>query len=171
MSVKVVFHCSDSHFGNAALIAKWHSLPKPQGRGWSGIGYHYVVLNGWLSSKLFNLHFDGYLETGRALNDDPFVYKSEMGAHVRGFNKGSVGVCLIGKSGKFSDNQLNAALAVAYTLEKQFVDVKFFQHSDLDPAKPYCAGLDMGRFRQNYAIYKQARERFNLSFQGNGTFY
>lgn len=171
MSVKVIFHCSDSTFGNAALISRWHSLPKPNGRGWSGIGYHYVILNGWLSSKLFNIHFDGYLETGRALNDDPFVSKTEMGAHVKGYNSGTVGICLIGKSGNFTDSQLNTALAIGYALEKQFANVEFVQHSDLDKAKPYCAGLDMERFKQNYALYKKAKENFNLSFSGNGTFY
>ncbi|NBC83934.1 MAG: hypothetical protein GVY19_11235 [Bacteroidetes bacterium] len=33
-----------------------------------------------------------------------------MGGHVKGFNTNSLGICLIGKFGKFTENQLNAAL-------------------------------------------------------------
>jgi N-acetylmuramoyl-L-alanine amidase len=158
MGVKIVFHCSGSSFGNAALIAKWHVLPKPNGRGWTGIGYHYVILNGWLASQLYNDSFDGYLETGRPLNDDPFISKSEIGAHVLGHNTNSVGICLIGKSGTFTDKQLNKALKVVYNLEKQFGPVELFQHSDLDKKKPFCAGLDMEKLKRNYQIYKGARD-------------
>ncbi|MCK5168417.1 MAG: N-acetylmuramoyl-L-alanine amidase [Bacteroidales bacterium] len=154
MAVKIVLHCSDSGFGNAALIAKWHSLPKPDGRGWSGIGYHYVILNGWLTSTHFNAKFDGYIETGRPLNDDPFFTRSEMGAHVKGFNTNSIGICLIGKSGKFTNNQLNAALKLISELENQFVNIEIHQHSELDKTKPFCAGLDMIRFKQNYQLFK-----------------
>jgi len=155
MAIKIILHCTDSGFGNAALIAKWHTLPKPNGRGWNGIGYHYVILNGWLTSTLFNPKFDGHIETGRPLNDDPFVTKSEMGAHVKGFNTNSVGICLIGKSGKFTNNQLNAALKLISELETQFPDIEIYQHSDLDKAKPFCAGIDMNRFKKNYQLYKK----------------
>ena len=154
MSVKIVLHCSDSGFGNAALIAKWHTLPIPNGRGWSGIGYHYVILNGWIDSKHYNATFDGYIETGRPLNDDPFIAKSEMGAHVKGNNVNSLGICLIGKSGKFTEKQLNSALELIYKLEKQFKDIELYQHGELDKGKPFCAGLDMDQFKENYRIFR-----------------
>jgi len=162
--VKIVLHCSDSGFGNAALIAKWHCLPEQEvvqdgkvykGRGWSGIGYHYVILNGWLTSAHFNARFDGYIETGRPLNDDPFISGSEMGAHVTGHNTNSLGICLIGRSGKFTDNQLNTALELISELEDQFHEIEIFQHSELDKAKPFCAGLDMVKFKQNYKLYRE----------------
>ena len=155
MAVKIVLHCSDSGFGNAALIAKWHALPKPEGRGWSGIGYHYVVLNGWLSSTVYNPDFNGYIETGRPLNNDPVVTGNEQGAHVLGYNTNSAGICLIGKSGEFTDEQLNAALELVYRMEQQFYEIELLQHSDLDKKKPFCAGLDMELFKKNYAIFKE----------------
>ena len=167
MAVKIVLHCSDSGFGNAALIAKWHCLPKEKviqngrtyvGRGWSGIGYHYVILNGWLTSTHYNAKFDGYIETGRPLNDDPFVSKSEMGAHVKGHNVNSVGICLIGKYGQFTDNQLNAALELVSELESQFVDIEIYQHGELDKAKPFCAGLNMARFKENFRLFKEIKK-------------
>lgn len=141
--IKIVLHCSDSGFGNAALIAKWHVRKPPHGRGWSGIGYHYVILNGYLTSKLFNKNFDGHLETGRPLDDDNMVKANEWGAHARGYNN-HVGVCLIGRSGKFSINQVNALYDLIELLRKQFGKIEVVQHSDLDPVnKPHCAGLSL----------------------------
>ncbi len=157
--VKVVLHCSDSSFGNAALIAKWHSLPaqeviqngkRYQGRGWSGIGYHYVILNGWIAANLYHPDFNGHIETSRPLDDDPVVSGKEMGAHVRGFNRQSIGICLIGKSGQFTNEQLNTSLRLVRRLEKQYHEIEVCQHSDLDKRKPFCAGLDMKVWRRNY---------------------
>jgi hypothetical protein len=165
MSVKIVLHCSDSGFGNAALIAKWHALPKPRGRGWSGIGYHYVILNGWLTSTLYNPNFDGHIETGRPLDDDPFISKKEMGAHVLGNNTNSVGICLIGKSGKFTDKQLDASLGLLYDLENQYMDVELFQHGELDKRKPFCAGLDVIRYKENYQLFKEIRKLNGINEQ------
>ena len=147
--VKVVLHCSASAFGNASLVAKWHME-----RGWSGIGYHYVILNGWVAAGLFNSNFNGHIETGRPLDHDPFIQRSEIGAHVLGHNTQSVGICLIGNSGQFTDEQLNAALECVHMLEQQFGDIELVQHSDLDSKKPDCAGIDMGLFRHNYTLYK-----------------
>jgi hypothetical protein len=165
--VNIVLHCSDSRYGNAALIAKWHVLPKYkviqigkvyQGNGWSGIGYHYVILNGWLNKYAYNKRWDGHIETGRILDDDHVLEKNERGAHVAGFNKYSIGVCLIGDSGNFTDKQLNSTLEILYILENQFIDIKIVQHSDLNPDKSYCAGLDMDKLKKNYEIYKMMME-------------
>lgn len=147
--VTIVLHCSDSHFGNAALIAKWHLA-----RGWQGIGYHYVILNGWLSAKSYHPCYNGHIETGRALNSDSSVSPFEVGAHVKGHNAQSVGICLIGRSGVFTDEQLNAALSIVYQLERQFGEIRIVQHSELDGNKPECAGLDMVRFQANLRRYK-----------------
>jgi hypothetical protein len=149
--VKIILHCSASAFGNAALIAKWHV----QDRGWSGIGYHYVILNGWITSKVYHPDYNGHIETGRPLDDDPVVKNSEAGAHVRGHNYKSVGVCLIGNSGNFSEEQLNSSLYLVNKLEKQFHNIQILQHSDLDESKPFCAGLNMEKWKQNYELYKE----------------
>jgi len=55
----------------AAEITAWH-----RARGWSTIGYHYVVRR------------DGTIEKGRD--------ETEVGAHVRGMNHRSIGICLSG---------------------------------------------------------------------------
>jgi len=73
---KVILHCSATREGDdidAATIRAWHTSPP---RNWSDIGYHYVI-------KL-----DGTIQSGRPL--------TKAGAHVRGENKDSIGVCYVG---------------------------------------------------------------------------
>lgn len=71
---KIILHCSATNDDldiNAAMIDNWHRK-----KGWSGIGYHYII-------KL-----DGSLEIGRRVGD--------IGAHCAGENSGSIGICYIG---------------------------------------------------------------------------
>ena len=75
---KIIIHCSATQEGrdlDAAEINRWHLK-----RGWNGIGYHYVVL------------LDGTIEYGRS------IYK--QGAHVKGENEGSIGICYVGGMSK-----------------------------------------------------------------------
>lgn len=60
------------------MIDRWH-----KDRNWSGIGYHFVILNDKHSSKA-----DGTIENGRATN--------KAGAHALGLNSRSLGICCIG---------------------------------------------------------------------------
>jgi hypothetical protein len=159
--VKIILHCSDSSFGNAALIAKWHV----KDREWSGIGYHYVILNGWLTSTVYNPDYNGHIETGRPLDNDPVVANSEVGAHVRGYNYKSVGICLIGNSGIFSNEQLNSSLHLVNKLEQQFHTIEILQHSDLDTKRPHCAGLNMEKWKQNYELYQEMIRLPDINFQ------
>jgi len=134
--MKIIFHCFDNPWGNAAVCSSWHAQ-----RGFRIIGYHYVILNGWLSSDLYNIFFDGWLETGRPLNDDSQMEIWERGAHVKGWNANSIGIGMVGKSGKFTMPQLNTARGLTAMLRQQFFEVTVCQHSDFDPKKNWCAGL------------------------------
>lgn len=72
---KIILHCSATREGqdiSTETIRGWHVNE----RGWSDIGYHYVVL------------LDGTVDKARPVE--------RQGAHVRGHNKGSIGVCYIG---------------------------------------------------------------------------
>ena len=135
MPIKLIIHCSDSSFGNAAEIARWHLERK-----FTTIGYHYVILNGWLSSKKYHRNFDGHLETGRALDDSDSLQPDEAGAHTLGNNM-AVGICLIGKSGLFTPAQLDTLRHLIKELRIQYNEVEVFQHSDFESKKPFCAGL------------------------------
>jgi N-acetylmuramoyl-L-alanine amidase len=151
--ITVYVHCSASSFGNAALIAIWHYL-----RGFSGIGYHRVLLNGWLAKDIYDKRFDGHVETGRPLDEDPIVTGKEVGAHVLGHNTDSVGVVLIGESGKFTPKQMRSLYREIYELEQQFGEIAIEQHSDADKKKPYCAGLITQDIRDAYYAYKYSRD-------------
>lgn len=135
--MKTIIHCSDSTWGSATEIDKWHKQ-----KGWSGIGYHFVILNEMIKPDIKNTIYDGLIETGRPFNDDSHMEQWEMGAHVRGYNSNSIGICLIGKSGDFTFKQMIALHYLCSIIKEQFKDVKFYQHSDFDPKKPNCAGLD-----------------------------
>ncbi len=74
---RLVVHHSATESGNAACFRVLH-------RGvnrWNDIGYHFVIGNGTMSE-------DGAVERGR---DVPF-----QGAHARGANEDSLGICLVG---------------------------------------------------------------------------
>ena len=97
MITKIIVHCSDSAYGDADLINRWHKQ-----RGWRGIGYHRVILNGYLSrTASYNVEYDGLVQLGRGLD--------EVGAHCRGENQNSIGICLIGRR-LFTPSQLLIAL-------------------------------------------------------------
>jgi len=152
--MNIILHCSDSFFGNAAIITKWHVLPKPDGRGWSNIGYHYLVLNGNLSGKVFNKNYDGHIETGRPLDDDKIIEPFEYGAHTRGMNYNSVGICLIGQSGIFTKKQLRSLEYLLTGLRQQFDSLQITQHSDWDENKPLCAGLSKEYIKELNDMYQ-----------------
>ena len=86
----LVIHHSESTWGDAAVIDKWH-----KDRGWSRIGYHKVILNGYPTYKHratgnYLASADGKIQQGRA--DD------EVGAHCKDgqMNYKSLGLCMIG---------------------------------------------------------------------------
>ena len=71
---ELIVHCTatpEGKYFDASHIDRWHKQ-----RGWSGIGYHFVVL------------LDGTIEYGRDLN--------KSGAHTKGKNSTSIGLTYVG---------------------------------------------------------------------------
>lgn len=71
---KIILHCSATPAErdvDAAEIRRWH-----RDRGWSDIGYHFVV------------RLDGTVEIGRSIE--------KIGAHCKGHNADSIGICYVG---------------------------------------------------------------------------
>jgi len=71
---KIIIHCTATPEGrdvSVGTIKKWHL-----DRGWSDIGYHYII------------DLKGDLHEGRPVK--------RQGAHVRGHNKGSIGITYVG---------------------------------------------------------------------------
>lgn len=114
----IVVHCSATKAGQpftAADIDRWH-----KSRGWRCIGYHFVVC------------LDGSVELGRNVND--------VGAHVYGYNKHSIGICYIGgldEDGKPADTRTPAQIKslgeLLRRLHASFPDAQIVGHRDLSP--------------------------------------
>lgn len=103
----------------AADIDRAHRL-----RGLLQIGYHYVIRR------------DGTVEPGRPLEIP--------GAHVRGFNQFSVGVCLIGKAGeKPTDAQVLAIMVLANQLAENYPAIVPVGHQELTGGSKACPGFDV----------------------------
>lgn len=113
---EIILHCSATREGqdiSTNTIRKWHV----DGRGWRDIGYHFVVL------------LDGTVEAGRPI---------EMsGAHTKGRNKTTIGICYIGgveKDGKTAKDTMNhgqekATLNLIAVLRAIYGDVPVSGHN------------------------------------------
>jgi N-acetyl-anhydromuramyl-L-alanine amidase AmpD len=116
----IVVHCSATGPAadiGVAQIAQWHKQ-----RGFDAVGYHYVIRR------------NGTLETGRR--------ESEIGAHVRGHNANSIGVCLAGgvdAKGKPENNFTPAQFSTLETLlgelKGRYPHARILGHRDLSPDK------------------------------------
>ena len=114
---KIIVHCSATREGenfDVAEIRKWHV----EGRGWSDIGYHFYI----------DLY--GNIHKGRDI--------AKIGAHCRGHNRNSIGICYCGgveadgKTPKDTRNteQKEALIAVLRTLKAMFPNAVIHSHND-----------------------------------------
>ncbi len=114
----VMWHCSatppskDIGSGQIDIMHK--------AKGWDGIGYGLVVCR------------DGHIEVGEDLK--------KAGAHVKGINNISIGICMIGgvdEDGKaennFTDEQWQAAKHVFEFMTLLYPDAKHLGHRDMSP--------------------------------------
>jgi len=141
----IVIHCSDSRYGNAALIKSWHLE-----RGFKSIGYHYVILNGYpgkedYKNKQPDFQLDGVVEIGREL--------SRIGAHVKSHNRASVGICLIGRD-QFTGQQFKSTAGLIIDIKKDHPQARIIGHSELDNRKT-CPNIDMDWLRKLMAEYSR----------------
>ncbi|WP_420151874.1 N-acetylmuramoyl-L-alanine amidase [Spirosoma sp.] len=167
----IVLHFTASTFGDRQQIDQWHKE-----NGWSGIGYHYVIMNGVRNQgDPYKAQLDGVLEKGRAANI--------KGAHCKAaqMNDCTLGISSIGTANKVPNGATAAPSNVTtatYLTKKQLdtlVDttaklcIQFglnpsgtfvhpntgkthaviTQHSQHDPInKPLCASLQISTIRQ-----------------------
>jgi N-acetylmuramoyl-L-alanine amidase len=123
---KIILHCSATKEGQNFTVAdidRWHKE-----RGFSKIGYHYV------------LYLDGSIHKGRDI--------SEIGAHVTGQNANSIGICYIGgldANGKAKDTRTDAQKAslvkLVAELKKQFPNSTIHGHNEF--ANKACPCFDV----------------------------
>jgi len=129
---KIIIHCSATPEGrktSAEEIKSWHLE-----RGFSDIGYHYIV------------HLDGSISYGRNID--------KIGAHSRGQNKMSIGVCYIGGLDECLDpkdtrtpQQKESLLILLKTLKKIHSKAVIYGHRDFsEKACPSFNAFDEYKF-------------------------
>ena len=107
---KIIVHCADTPEGRdvkTSEIKRWHT----EERGWSDIGYHWVV------------ELDGSVHAGR----DEYI----NGAHCRGHNSDSIGICYVGGAdaeGNPKDTRTEEQKDSLVTLIKDILD----RHSEAE---------------------------------------
>ena len=113
---KIIIHCTATREGDdisVSTIRKWHLA-----RGWSDIGYHYVI------------DLKGNINAGRPIE--------LMGAHTKGQNKYSIGISYVGgveSDGKTpKDTRTNAQKDAIVRLVKKlkgcYPDVTIHGHNE-----------------------------------------
>jgi N-acetylmuramoyl-L-alanine amidase len=112
---KIIIHCSATPPDmdvDADRVDEWHRQ-----RGWSGIGYHFFIKR------------NGQIEIGRPLE--------KSGAHTKGHNKNSIGICYAGGLNSEmcpEDNRTNAQIASLLSLlrllKNIFPDASIHGHRD-----------------------------------------
>lgn len=116
------------HSGNTDTVEKIRKL-HVEINGWDDIGYHFMITK------------NGKILRGRYLNIE--------GAHVFGFNKDSIGVCLLGNFDRefINDKQKHSLTELLEKLTKKFNidknDIKF--HRDFPNVAKSCPGKNIKR--------------------------
>jgi len=114
----IVVHCTATKEGvdvSVEDIRRWHKA-----KGWSDIGYHFVV------------DLDGFVSHGRDIN--------RIGAHVKGHNKYSIGVVYVGgldanmtPKDTRTEEQKKSLKILLKALKNHFKNAEIKGHRDFSP--------------------------------------
>ena len=122
----LVVHCSDTQNSNDLKALDIHKMHL--NFGWDGIGYHKVIRR------------SGKVENGR-----PEYW---VGAHVKGKNQISLGVCLIGRD-QFTKKQFISLERVLKKWKTYYPNAKILGHKDTGNTKKTCPNFDVISWSQN----------------------
>lgn len=133
----IVIHCAatpPSMDIGRERIKKWHL-----DRGFVDIGYHFIIKR------------DGSIDKGRDMDGDGLVIE-ETGAHARGVNSVSIGVCWVGgvmeKDKRTAEDnrtpeQLKTMKQLIGELAKQYPEAKIRGHRDFPGVSKSCPSFDV----------------------------
>ena len=131
---KIILHCSDSDIdshSDISVIDSWHKTRGFRCRLESGevihVGYHYFIGK------------DGNTQTGRPLN--------KMGAHCKGQNKNSIGICLHGAT-KFGDLQFKSLRNLIIEILVKYPNCTIHGHNEF--SSKTCPVFDVDDFLEDY---------------------
>jgi len=124
----ITLHCSatrPTQIAGVKEIRSWHKA-----KGWSDIGYHFVIRR------------SGAVEKGRPL--------SKVGAHVAGWNTDNIGICLEGglndktfaPENNFTRAQWAALKPLVASLRRTATKAKIMGHRDFPKVAKACPCFD-----------------------------
>ena len=122
----LVVHCSDTDNSEQISAIEIHKMHLDF--GWDGIGYHKII------------NRSGKIENGR-----PEYW---VGAHVKGINNISLGVCLIGKD-NFTKKQFSSLEKILKEWKTKYPDAKIVGHKDTGNTNKTCPNFDVIAWSKN----------------------
>jgi len=153
---KIILHCSATREGRdhkMEEIRQWHL-----NKGWRDIGYNYVI------------ELDGSIRKGRS--------KLISGAHTRGHNKESIGICYIGgveatrnsKGGwtpkdTRTDAQKESLRDLLIHLSIKYPDATLHGHNEF--AAKACPSFDVQKEYNWYNTYNKVEDNYRCSLNNN----
>lgn len=138
--LEIILHCSATYsYQDIGVkeITQWHTMPEPSGRGWSHIGYHFVI------------RLNGTIETGCPLET--------AGIHCSGHNARSIGICLVGgglngEDNCFTTEQFDSLAGLIRKLRRRWPMASIHGHNEY--AKKACPVFSVPKFLARYNIAK-----------------
>ena len=129
---RIIFHHSLTDGGDVESIRKYH-IEKNK---WEDIGYHYVIPK------------EGHFQVGRDIK--------MIGAHAKGRNGDSVGICLVGDFSKTepTESQMNESLKLYHDICRYFsknLIIEFHRDGRLWNA---CPGKKLDRDYFKHFVYR-----------------
>ena len=136
----IVIHCAATpngkalgHFGKTAaeIIDEWHAergfhrtemAKRHKNPHLNAIGYHFVI------------ETNGCTESGRT--------EWEQGAHVKGHNENSLGICLVGTD-QFTRHQWHALARLLDKLKNKYPNAQIVGHRDFPNVHKTCPGFSV----------------------------
>lgn len=119
----IIIHHSNKIFDCPFFIKLRHKFI----RGWEDTGYHFIIGNGVLTK-------DGKVYKGRPVN---FV-----GAHAYGYNKISIGICLIGNFDRYKPTfkQYRSLIKLINEIRENYRAKKVLGHNETEECQKTCPG-------------------------------
>ena len=127
---KIILHCSDSDIkahDDVRVIREWHKK-----RNFKDIGYHYYIRK------------DGMIQKGRTWGT--------VGAHCRGQNKASLGICLGGRY-KFTQKQFESLRELLNRIERELGELDIYGHYAF--SEKTCPNFDVEQFVNDFRGWEE----------------
>ena len=126
----LIVHCSDTPNEKKLSATDIHQMHLDF--GWDGIGYHKVILR------------NGEIQNGR-----PEYW---VGAHVKGKNLTSLGVCLIGRD-RFTTKQFQSLEKILKIWKKNYPSAIIEGHCDTKTTQKTCPNFNVKNWCKDKKIY------------------